>query len=381
MKIAVIKRKFMESGGGGAEVYAQNACAGLTAKGHDLTIISEEFPDNKNGLYKYIKIPKSANISSSGTISFNKRVQKYINTENLRDKFDIIYALSRTYPATIFRAAEQIHAEWMRLNKSNIQQLNPRHSGILKLEKNIYSTSNTKSIVTNSKLVKNLINQIYHYPEENIHILLNGVDKSKFYPALNVNEKNNLRKKLFNIVDQDKTVLLFAGANFEIKGLKHAIKAISKLSKEILDKVVLYVAGGDSSETYVEYSKKRNISEKIKFLGSKSNMRDYYVAADLFLFPSIGEPFGNVCLEACTCGLPVLNTKQNGSCELIKENRNGYIVDSAKNTKAMTSFIAEHIMLSENEKNEFSKAAIEATKNYSWEKHISCLENLFNKLK
>jgi len=139
MKIAVIKRKFLESGGGGAEMYAQNACAGLTAKGHDLTIISEEFSDNKNSLYKYIKIPRSTSISSSGTISFNKRVQKYIKTENLRDKFDVIYALSRTYPATVFRAAEQIHAEWLKLNKPKIEHFNPRHSGILKLEKNIYN--------------------------------------------------------------------------------------------------------------------------------------------------------------------------------------------------------------------------------------------------
>ena len=176
-------------------------------------------------------------------------------------------------------------------------------------------------------------------------------------------------------------MVFFAGANFEIKGLKHAIKAISKLDKEILDKVVLYIAGGDSPDIYVEYSKKRNISDKIKFLGIKSNMRDYYVASDLFLFPSIGEPFGNVCLEAGTCGLPVLNTKQNGSCELIDKSKNGYIIDSAKNTKKMTNYITKHVMLSQNQKKEFSDAAIEASESYSWEKHVSCLENLFNKLK
>jgi UDP-glucose:(heptosyl)LPS alpha-1,3-glucosyltransferase len=381
MKIAIIKRKFLESGGGGAEKYAQHACSGLAALGHDITIITEKFSTIKGSSYKYIKISKSAKISSSGTTSFNKRVQKYIKVENLKDKFDIIYALSRTSPITIFRAAEQIHADWLKTNKPKIQQLNPRHRGILKLEKNICNIANTKAIVTNSQLVKNLINKIYEYPEENIHVIRNGIDRKKFYPAADANEKNKLRKKLFNTEYRDKTVLLFAGANFEIKGLKNALEAISKLNKEILDKIVFYVIGGDSPVEYIQFAEKLNISEKIHFVGNKSNMRDYYACADLFLFPSLGEPFGNVCLEACTCGLPVLTTIQNGSSELITDSKNGYIIDRSKNINAMTKSITKYIMMSLSEKEAFSKAAIEATKNYSWEKHVMTLENLFNELK
>ncbi|MCP4177358.1 MAG: glycosyltransferase family 4 protein [bacterium] len=381
MKIAIIKRKFLESGGGGAERYAQNACSGLSARGHELTIISEKFSDERNSLYKYIKIPKSAQISTSGTTSFHKRVQKYIKAQNLNNQFDVIYALSRTYPTAIFRATEQIHAEWLKLNKPKIEQLNPRHRGILKLEKNICDISNTKAIVTNSKLVKNLITKIYQYPEDAVHVIRNGIDRNKFYPVSSLDDKNNLREKLFNIKDQNKTILLFAGANFKIKGLKNAIEAISNMKKENLDKVAFYVVGGDSPEEYIEYADKLNISGKINFTGNKSNMRDYYASADLLLFPSLGEPFANVCLEACTCGLPVLTTKQNGSSELIEESINGCVIDSAKNINAITHFITKYIMLSKTEKKEFSKAAIKASENYSWEKHVLTLENLFNKLK
>ncbi len=381
MKIAIIKRKFLESGGGGAEKYAQNVCIRLAARGHELTIIAEKISDERNCSYSYIKIPKSAKISTSGTTGFHKRVQKYIKSENMENTFDIIYALSRTYPTTIFRATEQVHAECLKLNKPKIEQLNPRHRGILKLEKYICNISNTKSIVTNSQLVKNLINQIYKYPEEHIHVIRNGIDREKFYPVSDINERNCLRKKLFNINDKNKTVLLFAGANFEIKGLKNAMEAVSKLNEEILSKVMFYVVGGDSPEKYIEYANKLNISDKIIFVGNKSNMRDYYAGSDLLLFPSLGEPFANVCLEACTCGLSVLTTEQNGSSELIDEAKNGYVIDSAKNINAMTNLISKYMMLSEDEKEAYSKAAIEATENYSWEKHVLTLENLFSRLK
>jgi UDP-glucose:(heptosyl)LPS alpha-1,3-glucosyltransferase len=109
-------------------------------------------------------------------------------------------------------------------------------------------------------------------------------------------------------------------------------------------------------------------------------MRDYYIASDLLLYPSHYETFGNVILEACACGIPVLTTKMVGAAELIKDNKNGFLVKSAQKIDRITSILEAYIKLPESEHNKFSKRALSATKNYTWKKHISDLEKIFEKV-
>ena len=52
-----------------------------------------------------------------------------------------------------------------------------------------------------------------------------------------------------------------------------------------------------------------------------------YQAANLFVFPSVGEGFGQVLLEAMACGLPVLSTTRTAAPDLIADGREGFIVE------------------------------------------------------
>src|SRR6266496_3529410 len=64
-----------------------------------------------------------------------------------------------------------------------------------------------------------------------------------------------------------------------------------------------------------------------------------YSAADIFILPTIYDPFSNACLEALACGLPVITTRSNGFSEIIENGVHGSTVDLANNVTGLRDAI------------------------------------------
>jgi UDP-glucose:(heptosyl)LPS alpha-1,3-glucosyltransferase len=58
-------------------------------------------------------------------------------------------------------------------------------------------------------------------------------------------------------------------------------------------------------------------------------MPSLYLAADIFLLPTLYDPFSNACLEALAAGRPVITTRANGFSEIIENGRHGTVVERA----------------------------------------------------
>jgi UDP-glucose:(heptosyl)LPS alpha-1,3-glucosyltransferase len=86
----------------------------------------------------------------------------------------------------------------------------------------------------------------------------------------------------------------------------------------------LFVAGRGNRGRYK--------SSRAQFLGTVVDLPRVYAAADIFILPTIYDPFSNACLEALACGLPVITTRDNGFSEIIEDGVHGSIVDSASDT-------------------------------------------------
>jgi UDP-glucose:(heptosyl)LPS alpha-1,3-glucosyltransferase len=373
MRIALLRRKFNINGGGGAEKVAANFVREFISRGHSISVFSEEFEGETSEKLKWEKVPKTG-FAFSKTAGFHKNAQKALKSH----EFDIVYSLCRTYPVDVFRVTEQLHSEWLPIYYSKLAEFNPRHRSILELEKKSLSPENTKRVVTNSELVKKQVVEKFNYPEERISVVRNGVDKKIFYPIQTPEEKVELKKKLS--IPKDKTILLFAAGNFKIKGLEQAMRALAGISKESRDKTLLIALGGDNQEPYEILAQKLGLEGNLEFPGKKKNMRDYYSASDLLLYPSMYEPFANVCLEACACGLPVLTTRLNGSSELIKHGKNGYLLGKADELNKMSEYIEDFLGQSNEKKNEFSREAVKAAESCDWKKHADELECIFIEL-
>jgi len=118
--------------------------------------------------------------------------------------------------------------------------------------------------------------------------------------------------------------LLYAGRISKEKNLHLLANAFNKLSKE-RDDIKLQIVGDGPYKEEMESLLKLS---QVEFSGYKSreDLAKIYSDADLFVFPSTTDTFGNVILEAQACGTPVIVTNSGGPMENIVPDKTGIII-------------------------------------------------------
>lgn len=151
-----------------------------------------------------------------------------------------------------------------------------------------------------------------------IRTIVNGVDIRRFRPPSSCAERLALREK-FGFREED-MIVLFVGMLIPRKGLDLLLEAWSEISLRF-SRAVLVVVGDrlEGQSKHVRYRKR--IEElvasstdpgRIVFVGKVSWVEQYMRIADLFVFPSEREGFGNVVVEAMASGLSVILTPYIG---------------------------------------------------------------------
>lgn len=311
---------------GGAERYAANLCRCLADAGHTVLVVAETFDTAIHPDLIHIPVKVNRITSASRTKSFHERSQKAV--DGLQT--DAVLALSRTFPADAFRVSDPLHRYWMEIRypgaiRRFIERCNPRHRAILALEDGILDPANTRMIITNSELSRRLIGERYDYPAERIHVVYNGVDLETFSPSAETQPADAIR-------------LLFVGQDFRRKGLAPLLEALALVRDPT---PTLRVIGRDDPAPYRALAESLGIADRVSFEGPSGKIQEAYRSADLFVFPTLYDPFANVCLESLACGLPVLTTSTNGSSEVVGEGREGYVVDGA--AKGLAGRLAKKI--------------------------------------
>ena len=116
---------------------------------------------------------------------------------------------------------------------------------------------------------------------------------------------------------------MFAGGDWERKGLLYVIEALSLLPRP---DVKLVVVGSGDRKFYGQLAELKQVRERILFISHSSNLWEYYAASDLFVFPTIYEPFGLVIVEAMASGLPVITSRVAGAADVIIDEVNGLLL-------------------------------------------------------
>lgn len=90
---------------------------------------------------------------------------------------------------------------------------------------------------------------------------------------------------------------------------------------------MLFVGTGNAKEQFEEKTIALGLGEKVKFAGLVSDrvqLMSYYAAADLFLFPSLYDTFGNVIREAAAMHTPSLLLRESTCATFVEEGVNGF---------------------------------------------------------
>lgn len=150
--------------------------------------------------------------------------------------------------------------------------------------------------------------------------------------------KTTAKQKL--ALKENEFMLLFVGQHIWEKNTRLIIEAL-ELIKDFPYKM-FFVGGGYAADEMKRMVKEKGLSEKIIFTGNvyeREKMKEFYAAADLFLFPSIYDNAPLVVREAAALHTPAILANKSTSSEIIKDNINGFLTDNS--AKALSEKIKE----------------------------------------
>lgn len=167
-----------------------------------------------------------------------------------------------------------------------------------------------------------------------------GIDVEKIQ-SIKV-DKEQKRKELG--LSMEDIVLLSVG---ELNDNKNHITPIRALA-EIDNKNIKYlIAGKGTFENYLKKEiKKLGLENQVKLLGYRKDIYELNKISDIFIFPSKREGLSVALMEAIVCELPVICSDIRGNRDLIKNNKNGILVENNIN-----NYIKEIKTLIKNKKN------------------------------
>lgn len=361
MRIALI-RKVCSLKKAGAERYCVNLFRQLQASGHQVTVIGESIDDDLRDEVEFVSVKVRRTTSWSKNLSFARNA---LDAAYARS-FDIVHSLSRVPGVDTFRLTDPLQAHWLKVFyrglTGKLQQLNPRHRTLLGLERQIYQGERTRRIIVQSTLDARLIQQYYGVLPEKIRLVRNGVDLQKFQPGSH-ESRCAIRRDLGV---ENEPLLVFAAMDFRRKGLDCLLESLSKLSTRTAKLLVL---GDGNIPAYERLAQRFGVADRVIFAGRQQGMAAYYAAADLFVLPTIYEPFPNVNLEAMACGTPVITTASAGGVDLVDEGRNGYLISSGFASEELAEKIDLHCALPEIDLRRMSDSCIETARQFTVERN------------
>jgi UDP-glucose:(heptosyl)LPS alpha-1,3-glucosyltransferase len=320
LRIGFVRRGYSQSGG--AEAHLKRLAQGVVEGGHDARLITTEAWPDKEWPFGAIRRLPSASVTEFAR-----------DFEKIRPQIgcDVLMSLERVWSCDVYRAGDGVHRAWLARRRKFelplerfVRGLNRKHLHILQLEEALLANRGAARVIVNSQMVKTEIVNLYGYPVDKIDIVRNGVPlgQFRFDPELREEVRDELKVK------PEEIALLFAGSGWERKGLRFAIAAKALCENR---KIRLLVAGRGNQRYYK--------SKRVHFLGEVPDPVGVYSAADIFILPTIYDPFSNACLEALACGLPVITTRSNGFSEIIEHGVHGSTVDSANDVARLRDAI------------------------------------------
>lgn len=222
--------------------------------------------------------------------------------------FDVIHSHDwLTYPAGIHAKTVtgkplvvHVHATDFDRSRGNVNPI------VYAIEKD--GMDNADHIITVSDLTRATVIEKYHQSPDKVTTVHNAV--TPLSPnILAISDKRGVKEK----------VVTFLGRITMQKGCEYFVEAATKVLQKTKNVRFIMAGSGDMMDQMIQLVAKRNISDRFHFTGFMKGKQVYEVfkASDVYVMPSVSEPFGISPLEAMQCGVPSIISKQSGCAEII----------------------------------------------------------------
>jgi phosphatidylinositol alpha-mannosyltransferase len=317
MKIGLVcPYNMLELAGGVAEVVI-NLRDGLSAKGHEVKIITPR-PSHYKGVVPagYILLGTSTNLNVG--LATRGELTYRVDSDDIKDmlareKFDVI----------------NFHEPWIPILARQILQFSTTtHVGTF--HANLVDSTAGKSLVKILKYygrnISDKLDYITAVSTAPAKVLIEKDPKRNYAESIcyipnGINIERYREKAALAIKHPKMKTILFVGRLESRKGLKHLLRAYQELIQSTPDVQLLIAGSGTDEQKLREYVKEFEIP-RVTFLGfiSEEDKVNQLHRADVFCSPATkGESFGIVLLEAMAAGCPVVAGDNVGYASVMKE--------------------------------------------------------------
>jgi len=244
--------------------------------------------------------------------------------------FDVIHSHDwLTYPAGIHAKSVTgkpmvIHVHATDFDRSR-GKVNPQ---VYAIEKD--GMDHADHIITVSNLTRNTVIEKYHQDPRKVTTVHNAVEPMSTEIEA-INSKKGTKDK----------VITFLGRITMQKGPEYFVEAAALVLKKAKNVRFVMAGSGDMMNAMIRLAAQRNISDRFHFTGFMKGNQVYEVlkSSDVYVMPSVSEPFGISPLEAMQCGVPTIISKQSGCAEILEKAIKTDYWDTEAMADAMYSII------------------------------------------
>ena len=387
MKVLLVNHFPLEGSGSG--IYTKNIAKRLVDRGHEVeVIVVDKYKNRGNGFP--VKTILNYNFPCFTTHPHSNN-QFYHLTNDEMDEYLTSFVKTIKEEVENFKP-DIIHCQhiWVApyaASKTDVPYIITAHGTDIKGYKKdkryhhiaTNAAENAEKIITISQYINESVKKFFPVEEEKLQLILNGFDETIFKPRgldkLNV-LSNHIDKDLSEI--EDLKLINFTGKLTDFKGVDLLLKAADIYEDKFDNVVTLIIGDGELRDKLKKLKKDLNL-QSVYFLGNmaQEKVAELYSISDITVVPSRVEPFGLVALESLACGTPVIASKAGGLQDFINQEVGRFF--PMDNHEALASEIIE--ALENNEKDKKGKKASEyALKNYSWNRVIDELLEVYNEV-
>ena len=281
------------------------------------------------------------------------------------ESFDIIHAHDwMTFPAAISAKETSgkplvVHVHSTEYDRS---QSLPNKS-VIDIEKEGFTKSD--KIIAVSFYTKNMIVGKYGIEPDKIEVVHNAVDKNTQFLRYQI-------RKSF-----DEKIVLFLGRITQQKGPDYFLDAAVKILNKMSNVRFVMSGSGDMFPKIVSKMAEYDIADKFHFTGflNDTMVEKIFAMSDLYVMPSLSEPFGLSPFEALLYDIPIVISKQSGAKEILKHAPQVNFGNSDE-LAAIIIKLLEDEKLREKVVNDCK----EDMQNISWKNSAARIAEIYNKL-
>ena len=327
MHIAIVRTEFIRRRGG-AERYAVDLAQLWLKQGHEISIVCARHEPKDADSMKVVTVSRPKALGPFKHNWFAKRAGKAARECNA----DAVLCLARAYPGDVLRLGDGLHHMWLEVRHGSAAavkraRLNPRHSELLKLERQLLLKGHFKLFVANSEMIREALVTRFEVDPSRIEVIPNGVDWSRF--NIDVRAKRDEMRARHGI-PADAKLVLFSGMDFRRKGLEEATAGFVEFA--VRDPKAWFACVGPGyTERAQGVFEQVHLEQRARFVGQADNLAEWYGAADVFVLPTMHDPSANAITEALACGTPVITSSENGAKQHVRDGVNGWVLQDRTN--------------------------------------------------